>query len=226
MRIAVCDDDRNYLNQIEKLIKELSPVSEIECYISVTDIINSGKSFDIAFLDIELDNKDDGFKAAQYVKRTNPDCVIAFFTNYDSYAREGYKYRAYRFILKDEGHTLIKHHFVETIKEYYRITGKISLIYGSGKRIVSVKDIMYIEMEDHYGAVYISDNSKCLWRKSLTNIEPHLSGFDFERCHNSYIINMDYVKEKIKNQFVLMNGKSIPIGRKYMKIINCKYKNL
>ena len=226
MKIVLCDDEEIFLEQMTKIVKELSPNAEIYSYSSSKDLVQSNMAFDIAFLDIEMDNKKGGFEAAQYVKRENDDCVIAFFTNYDSYARKGYEYRAYRFILKDEGPKMIKHHFSETIKEYYRISGKVSLIYGSGKKRVAIKDIMYIKMRDHYASVHMADGTECLWRKSLSEIEQYLISFDFERCHNSYIVNMYHVKEKIKNKLILDNNDSIAISRKYIKSINDKYQTI
>lgn len=226
MKIVLCDDEFKSLIAMEELVKELAPEAEIKKYTSAKELISSNDYCDIAFLDIEVDNESGGFKAAQHVKRLNNKCVITFFTNYDSYAREGYNYRAYRFILKDEGKQLIRHHFSETIKEYYRLTGKIVLLHGAGKKIVSVSDIMYIHMKDHYGDVYLASGEKYLWRKSLTAMEPFLTRFDFERCQKSYIVNMDYVKTKIKNQFLLINGQTIAIGRTYIKTINSRYKNL
>lgn len=219
MKIVLCDDDKNCLDQMDDIVRELSPKAEIYRYESAEKLINSGNIFDIAFLDIEMDGGSGGFNAAKYVKEKNVDCVISFFTNYDSYARDGYKYRAYRFILKDEGEKLIKHHFSETIKEYYRVNGKVSLIYESGKQIKYIRDIMYIQMADHYGEVYIKGGSRLLWRKTLSNIESYLYGFNFIRCHKSYIVNMDYVKIRRRNQFILYDGTSIPIGRKYNKTI-------
>ena len=225
MKIVLCDDDRNSLYHMEDIVKAISPEAEVYRYDSADELIGSGKIFDIAFLDIEMGGKNNGFRAAEYVKRQNSDCVITFFTNYDSYSREGYKYRAYRFILKDEGDTLIKHHFSETIKEYYRINGKVSLICGSGKQIEYIRNIMYIKMADHYGEVYMKDGYRTLWRKTLSNIEPHLHGFDFVRCHNSYMVNMDYVKRKHKNQLILDDGTAIPIGRKYIKTVQERYRD-
>ena len=200
--------------------------TEIYSYLSVKELIRTDMTFDIAFLDIETDNEMGGFEAAKYVKRKNADCVIAFFTNYDSYARKGYEYRAYRFILKDEGKTMIRHHFSETIKEYYRIVGQVVLIYGSGKRKAAIKDIIYLKMKDHYASVYLSDGTECLWRKSMSEIEQYLYRFDFERCHNSYIVNMDHVKEKNKNKLILDDGTVITISRKYIKSINDKYQGV
>lgn len=217
MKIVLCDDDNFYIEQMQDIVKELTPDADIYCYTSANDLISSGNIFDIAFLDIEMDNGCGGFNAAQYVKTQNDNCVIAFFTNYDSYAREGYNYRAYRFILKDEGNQMIKHHLSEIVKEYNRLAGKISLIHGSTKVVVSIKDIMYIQMKDHYGDVYLANGEKCLWRTTLSNIVFYLSQFNFERCHNSYVVNMDYVQEKRKNQFILTNGEQITIGRTYIE---------
>lgn len=225
MKIVLCDDDMFYIEQMKSIVKELIPDADIYCYISAKDLIDSDNVFDIAFLDIEMDNGSGGFSAAQYVKKQNSDCVIAFFTNYDSYPREGYNYRAYRFILKDEGNKMIKHHFSETIKEYNRIAGKISLIYGSAKVVVFIKDIMYIQMKDHYGDVHMANGKKYLLRTTLSAIISYLSQFNFERCHNSYIVNMDYVQEKRKNQFILKNDEQITIGRTYIKSINSKFRN-
>lgn len=223
MKIVLCDDELNLLDKMRNLIIKISPDAKIYMYSSAKELIKTDIAFDIAFLDIEMDDGAGGFDAAQHIKRKNEDCIIAFFTNYDSYARKGYEYRAYRFILKDEGNTMIYHHFSETIKEYYRIAGQVTLIYGSGKRRVAIKDIMYLKMKDHYAAVYISDGTECLWRKSMSEIEQYLSKYDFERCHNSYIVNMEYVREKNKNRLILFDGNAISISRKYIKCINDKY---
>ena len=226
MKIVLCDDDKNCLDQMNDIVRELSPKAEIYRYESAEKLINSGNVFDIAFLDIEMDGGSGGFNAAKYVKEKNVDCVISFFTNYDSYARDGYKYRAYRFILKDEGRKMIKHHFAETIKEYNRINGKISVINGSAKVLVPIQDIMYIQMKDHYGDVFVVSGKKYLWRISLAKIESYLAQFHFERCHNSCIVNMNYVAEKVKNKFILTDGHTITIGRTYIKSINQRYKSL
>lgn len=224
MKVVLCDDDKNYIKQMETVVKELTPDAEIYSYNSAKDLIKSQKIFDVAFLDIEMDNDIGGFNAAKYVKEQNSDCVIAFFTNYDSYAREGYNYRAYRFILKDEGSQMIKHHFSETIKEYNRIAGKITLLNGNAKVITSIKDIMYIQMKDHYGDVYLQNGEKYLWRIALSDISSYFFRYNFERCHKSYIVNMDYVIEKRRNQLVLRNDIQIPIGRKYIQSIQKRYK--
>lgn len=78
MKIVLCDDDKNCLDQMDDIVRELSPKAEIYRYESAEKLINSGNVFDIAFLDIEMDGGSGGFNAAKYVKEKNVDCVISF----------------------------------------------------------------------------------------------------------------------------------------------------
>lgn len=76
MKIVLCDDDMFYIEQMKSIVKELIPDADIYCYISAKDLIDSDNVFDIAFLDIEMDNGSGGFSAAQYVKKQNSNCVF------------------------------------------------------------------------------------------------------------------------------------------------------
>lgn len=37
-------------------------------------------------------------------------------------------------------------------------------------------------------------------------------------CHNSYLVNMNQVRRLDRQNFILQNGKKIPISRKYLKV--------
>ena len=54
MKIAVCDDDRTTRGQIASLIKEHNPDAEIITFESGEDMIKSQDSFEISFLDVEM----------------------------------------------------------------------------------------------------------------------------------------------------------------------------
>ena len=59
----------------------------------------------------------------------------------------------------------------------------------------------------------ISGNRSLLF--SLSGIESPFSPEQFVRCHNSYLVNVDYIWTVEKNRLNLKNGESIPVGRKY-----------
>lgn len=45
MKIVLCDDDKNCLDQMNDIVRELSPKAEIYCYESAEKLINSGNVF-------------------------------------------------------------------------------------------------------------------------------------------------------------------------------------
>ena len=51
----------------------------------------------------------------------------------------------------------------------------------------------------------------------LDEIEELLKGKHFVRAHQSYLVNMAYIKYIIGNSLVLENGENIPISRNRMK---------
>ncbi len=52
--------------------------------------LGDNKQMDILILDIEMP-KMSGFEIANYVKKSNPNCLIIFMTSHVNYAVDGYK---------------------------------------------------------------------------------------------------------------------------------------
>ena len=62
MKIILCDDDPGVVTQLQKLVTEFfkqnkQPSPEITAFFSADDLIDSGLSADIAFLDVEMPGK-------------------------------------------------------------------------------------------------------------------------------------------------------------------------
>ena len=105
---------------------------------------------------------------------------------------------------------------------------------GIGKnRILTVKmkNVFYIKSDKRKITFYQENIQNSCYMK-LDEVEKTLSG-NFIRVHQSYIINMDKIKEVSKGNVVLNNDVEIPISgskskmameyiKSYMKIINKK----
>lgn len=87
----------------------------------------------------------------------------------------------------------------------------------------------------YYEIVYIeSMNSKCIMHcinkkeytiyKKLNEIENELKSKKFLRCHQSYLINMDYVRQADK-QFIMSNGDLVSIRQRSLKSLKQVYLN-
>ena len=93
----------------------------------------------------------------------------------------------------------------------YRLSrlSRITLIF------VSTSDILYCEAESNYTTVVLP-NRKIVVSKTLKEIDEALSGVDFYRIHNSFLINLNHIQKFVRGDggYVLMNdGKAVSISR-------------
>ena len=80
---------------------------------------------------------------------------------------------------------------------------------------MTTSDILYCEAESNYTSV-VMNNKKILVSKTLKEIDEALSGPDFYRVHNSFLINLNQIQKFVRGEggYVVMNdGKSVGISR-------------
>lgn len=92
---------------------------------------------------------------------------------------------------------------------------KISL-NTDGRIIFLEPDTIYhVESEGNYSTIFFEKNKKIVITKKLKEVEVILNAKNFYRVHNSFIINLNKIKEYIKseNYVILENMKKIPVSR-------------
>lgn len=233
LEAVVIDDE---IKAIQSLTWELTNFSDqIKVVASFTDpyeALNYLESNipDCVFLDIEMPIMD-GFQFMQKVK--DRDFPIIITTAYNQYAIKALKNEAIDYLLKpidtdDLNDTIAK------IKKYNNKSGTIErleqLLVGfnsniSNKRItlntdgklifLNSDEIMYAESDGNYSTLYLDDGNKVVLTKKLKEVEEILTLENFFRVHNSYIVNINKVKEFIKTDgyIVLQSDDRIPVSR-------------
>lgn len=74
---------------------------------------------------------------------------------------------------------------------------------GKGEINIKIRDILYIETEWRNIVVHTSDNRiKC--SGTLSEYEKQLKSVGFCRCHNSYLVNLDKIKNFVVVQYILL----------------------
>ena len=93
-RIAICDDEKTFLEMAQEQIQEYCRSNEIGAVIkkyasavTLAEDIEAGKMFDAYILDIEMKNYS-GLEIARMVKNHSSTACIIFLTSYSSYAVE------------------------------------------------------------------------------------------------------------------------------------------
>lgn len=96
--------------------------------------------------------------------------------------------------------------------EKLKSSSTLDYIVLKNKSKVYLESLIYIKSEDHYLYLYSSNNKKIFIRGNLSEIIVRLP-LNFIKCHRSYIVNKNHIKQFLKNEIALQNGIKIPISR-------------
>lgn len=218
-KVAVCEDEPYTLEQTGSLCDEILNESAVEHEISLFTsaealeavIAETGDSFQLIILDIQLDGKS-GLTLAKEIYSRNSDIGIVFMTNHREYAEEGYDAHPIHFLTKP----IDRARLTEAIKiglKRKSLPQTITLNYGRKIAVLSIKDIDYIESRNHHICIHKANEVQEI-RLPLSEVEAMLST-QFQRCHASYLVNLSTVREVGKSEVILQGGTRLPLSRSY-----------
>ena len=93
---------------------------------------------------------------------------------------------------------------------------RVALSTGDGLIFVQTRDITYCRAENNYTFVIMADGRSILVTKTLKEIDATLSGKDFVRVHNSYLVNINHISRFVRGDggyIVMPDGTQITIAR-------------
>ena len=101
MRIAVVDDEKNWLVKIKRYIKEYFGEMDVEIrtFFSSEAFLEDAGEYQFVFMDIEMQGRD-GFSVLQEYRMEHVDSLFIILTTHIEMSREGYKVEACRYIDK------------------------------------------------------------------------------------------------------------------------------
>ena len=213
MKIAICDDEKEFLENIDYAIKTYMNEKGLDYNI---DLYNSGKSimelqknivlYDVVFLDINMPEIS-GLEVAEWIRTYSDDVNIVFITAIISYAIQGYKYNAVRYILKNERQLKASiYECMDAVIYRMKHMGIDKRIFISNQKEISVNKVIF-HIEGKESEDYVVKNK-------LNNIEKMLDDCKYMiRVHQSYIVNMMYVKKISGYRIYLKNGIEIGVPK-------------
>ena len=231
---AVLVDDE--IKALQSLSWELTNFSdEIKVVASFTDPFEALKYLeqnppDCLFLDIEMPTMD-GFQFIQ--KLQNKEFPVVITTAYNQYAIKALKNEAIDYLLKpidtDDLNATIakikkfnsKNYTAEKLEKILLKFNSDSLqkkitINTDGKLLFLQSDeILFEESDGNYSTLFLSDGQKILLTKKLKEVNQILPKDTFFRIHNSFIINLNKIKEFLKTDgyVILQSNHKIPVSR-------------
>ena len=89
--------------------------------------------------------------------------------------------------------------------------GFLLLPSESGQKRIDFTEVIYVESLNHKLLFHTKDEVYQL-SGSIKDIQTRLPEETFSRCHNSYLVNLNYVKQ-IDDNVAIVNKERIPISR-------------
>ncbi|CAM1359695.1 DNA-binding response regulator [Tenacibaculum litopenaei] len=193
------------------------------------DYINTN-TFDCLFLDIEMPTMD-GFQLLERLEKK--DFAIVITTAYNEYAIKALKNQAIDYLLKpidsddlEETISRIKKHdrqqnntdkFDQILSSFNQKFNRRKITISTDGKLVFLEEseILFVESDGNYCTIHTTNTKKIVITKKLKEVNTLLPDDHFFRIHNSYIINLNKIKEFLKSEgyVVLENGHKIPVSR-------------
>lgn len=195
MNIAICDDIKEYRLSIECYACEYMKSHCINCAIfnfsNGIDLLNSDKNYNIVFLDIELGDVK-GIDIAKELQKKDKNTVIIIVTSYHQYLDDAMDINVTRYIDKPITQKRINSALDKAISLINESTITLHLKDNSILAI-SQKDIVYIEAKLKKVTVY-TNSEIYIVRENLKQLKEMLNAAYFATPHNSYLVNLNYIK--------------------------------
>ncbi|MEA1962145.1 MAG: LytTR family DNA-binding domain-containing protein [Bacillota bacterium] len=233
MKIAICDDDKQELWEIIRLVEEYFSASltdekievcRFESSLALNKQLEGGKHFDVFLLDVIMPTIN-GIALAEKIRKTDQVAKIIFLTTSPEFAVKSYSVDAFHYLLKP----------IEKVKLFSVLEKACSDICSDLQQYIAVKtqnsltklffrELIYVEVIEK--TVYFYQKSGVTIKSSTTLSQVEavlLKDKRFIKPHRSYIVNLDYIKDLSQKGFTTTSDLFIPITRSAFKEVKQVY---
>lgn len=220
LHIAVCDCDKAHAKEIDEVIHNIL-FDECEYVVDLYSSsvllckkIEQGTfTYDVVFLEVDLD-RCTGLDIAGLIRNRHYQTEIVFITGNRACIREGYKFRAFDYLIKPVSVTYmceVMHRLLKTI-----FISDTSFCFKNGRETyrVRLESVSHFFSKGRIITVTAQQDDLSFYGK-LDDLEKTLPSYMFLRTHQSFVVNLDYITSFNKDYLILKGEVQVPVSRKY-----------
>ncbi len=235
LRTIVVDDEPDARGFITSIAAEYCPAVDI---VGTAGDIREGVEKigslkpDLVFLDVEMPHGTGFDLLTEFPEK---DFDVIFITAFNHYAIQAIRFSAVDYILKpininefiaavdkvvrkravshDRGNDNVKA-LLENLRS--GMPSRLAIPTSDGMEYINPKEIIRLEAERSYSWFFMTGNRKILVSRHLKEFQELLDDRYFFRPHNSYLINLKFVKKFIRRDggyIEMLDGAQIPVSR-------------
>ncbi|NLI22835.1 MAG: response regulator transcription factor [Clostridiales bacterium] len=214
IRVLVADDDagmRTVLRHIIDKAEGFQLAGEAQDGLETLRLVETMKP-NVVFLDVEMP-KMSGVDCARSIQDMNPATIILFATAHDDYMSDAFEVYAFDYLVKPFKVERVMQTLdrirdrltcrVSPQEEAPRavnadrkpVDGRLMLRHREGVSFIDLNDVLLVQREDRATVLYTKDDGRFVTGDSLTEMEERLPEQVFFRCHKSYIINLNHIRD-------------------------------
>lgn len=217
-RIAICDDDLNFISHIKKVLLNKDAKTR-ELHISTFNngdsLLNAHleTSFDIILLDVLMPLAS-GIDVARELRSYDKSVKIVFLTSSPEYAIDSYSVKASNYLLKPLDIEKLHDCLNELFKEIEKSTPCIYIKTLHSICKISLSEIEYLETQNKHVLFRLINQQTIESIEPLYEYELKLNLEEgFFKCHRSYMVNMQHIETYSTKEIKMQSGYRIPIAR-------------
>jgi two-component system LytT family response regulator len=232
-KVIIADDVQDIRESLEKMLGAYCPDAQVVASTeSVASAVAAIKmhSPDVVLLDVEMKDGT-GFDVLKQFPSAR--FKVIFVTAYQQYSLEAFRFSALDYLLKpvdpelliqavnkaadviDREKLVLKiDSFLHNMQETSKGPKKIVLRTIDNIYVVTVNEIVYCEADQSYTTFHLQDKSRIVVTRSLSEFDEMLTPYLFVRIHQSYLVNITFIKRfnKTDNTLLLSDGAALPVS--------------
>lgn len=231
LKIAICGCDLASNERLKGMVEEFFSINKYDnriilfCgFAELYARVDNGFRFHIILIDI-FKYETEAIKLSKLIRKYDMDCVIIFISLTAEHAIAGYSVHAFDYLIKPIEKPRLFRTLSDVLTQFDDMSVNELSIKTKGTNVrVKCSDIKYIESSKHYLRFHMKNGDQHQVYAKLDEYEKKLKAHKaYIRCHQSFIVNMNYVKNISDKDFVMNDCQRIPIRRSSIAQLKREY---
>lgn len=231
IKVAICEDsdiDRDMLGEIIGFLMDDRGVEyDVSLYHNGEELVARYKNnpYDLIFLDVMMDEID-GIETGKLIREMDRSVEIVYCTSSSDFAIAAYEVHAMGYLVKpyEPGRIgAVIDYFIQ--KHPQKEHNYIEVKSKRKSLIIPYKDIIHMESDNKVVYIHTTTQGTVKVYNKLDTFEKEITDGRFLRCHQSYLVNLQYVAGLVDSDFIMIDNRMIPIRKSGRKLIVKRYED-